>query len=211
MKKHRKNFDWLANYYDLLTKMVFGKALNNSQQHFLHLLPQGCKILVVGGGSGQMLKHFFETNPTGSVWFVEVSEKMLLRAKENVPRQHAARIQYIYGTETSLPQDQTFDVIVTNFFLDLFPEEQLTLVCYGLSQRLHKSGLWLASDFIDAGNWWQKFMLWIMYRFFVTTCGISANRLPDWEKVLGTIGVVHVNEALFYRGFVKSAVFKKKD
>ena len=48
-------FDKLTPYYDLLTRLVFGKAIINSQEQFLSLVRSGSRVLVVGGGTGKIL------------------------------------------------------------------------------------------------------------------------------------------------------------
>jgi ubiquinone/menaquinone biosynthesis C-methylase UbiE len=209
MSKPLDQFDWLANYYDVLSGLVFGNALKDSEQHFLHLLPKGCTILIVGGGTGLILRQIFQHNPTCHVWFIEASRKMLSRAIKNVPRKYADQVQFVYGTEESIAGDVKFDVLLTSFYLDLYPDKELPEVCAALRQRLCERGLWLVNDFSDGGKWWQRLMLWVMYRFFVAACRISARTLPDWEKFLKRAGFFRVDEAFFYGRFVKSAVFVK--
>ena len=209
MSKSLDHFDWLAKYYDTLTRLVFGNALKESERHFLHLLPNGCTVLMVGGGTGQVLRHIFGHDPTCRVWFIEASGKMLSHATRNLPAEYADQVQFVYGTEASIARHLKFDVIITNFYLDLYTDKELVDVCATLHERLNEKGLWLASDFIDGRRWWQRIMLFLMYRFFVSTCRISARRLPDWEEVFDYIGLSRLNQALFYRGFIKSAVFKK--
>jgi methylase of polypeptide subunit release factors len=209
MSKPLNHFDWLANYYDSLKWLVFGNALANSERHFLHLLPKGCTILMLGGGTGQVLRHIFSHDPNCRVWFVEASGKMLSQAMRNLPAEYADQVQFVYATEASSTWHHKFDVIITNFYLDLYPDKELLDVCATLYERLNARGLWLASDFADGGRWWQRIMLSLMYKFFVSTCRISARRLPDWEKVFHHIGLSLLDQALFYRGFVKSAVFEK--
>jgi trans-aconitate methyltransferase len=209
MSKPLDDFDWLANYYDSLTGLVFGNALKHSERHFLHLLPQRSTVLIIGGGTGQVLRHIFSRDPTCRVWFIEASGKMLSHAMRNVPPQHTDQVQFMHGTEASIDRDLKFDVIITNFYLDLYPDKELLDVCTILNEKLNENGLWLASDFTDGGKWWQRLMLSVMYRFFVSTCRITARRLPDWEKVFDHIDLTRLDEAFFYHGFIKCAVFKK--
>jgi SAM-dependent methyltransferase len=209
MSKPLGQFDWLARYYDRLARLVFGNALQQSERHFLHLIPSGGTVLIVGGGTGRVLKHIFAHNPTCHVWFIEASRQMLSHARRNVPARYADQVQFVYGTEVSITRDLKFDVIITNFYLDLYPDKELLDVCTMLHEKLMEKGLWLASDFNDGGRWWHRLMLSVMYRFFVSTCRISARRLPEWEKTFDHLGLVRLDHALYYGGFVKSTVFKK--
>src|SRR5688500_699824 len=163
MSKPLDQFDWLAKYYDPLARLVFGNALQLSERHFLHLVPPGSTVLIVGGGTGRVLKHIFEHNPTCHVWFIEASRQMLSRASRNLEARYAERVKFVYGTEASISRGVKFDVIITNFYLDLYPDKELLDVCTILNEKLNEKGLWLASDFHEGGKWWQRLMLSVMY------------------------------------------------
>lgn len=202
-------FNWLAKHYDFLSRIVFGKTLHQSQLYFLRSIPPGCTILIMGGGTGEMLRFLLEINPTCQVWYVEASSKMIFIAGKKIPKDGLDRISFIHGIEKSLPDQIFFDVIITNFFLDLYPDAGVVNICKGLYQKLNKDALWFVSDFVDGGKWWHRFILWTMYRFFVLTCKIEGSKLPSWEKQLGSIGLAEMKFKLFYGGFIKSIVYKK--
>jgi len=202
-------FDWLARYYDFLTRLVFGRAIYDSQVHFLTSVPRGSAMLVVGGGSGEFLPLLAEINPTCRVCFVEASFAMLTLADRNVSGELRKNITFIHGTEESIPEGMEFDVIITNFFLDLFTDRKVHAVCRKLHGKLHRDGLWIISDFVNGGKWWQKMMLRMMYRFFVVTCKIEASALPSWEAQVRVAGMKEKACKLFFGGFIKTAIYDK--
>jgi tRNA (cmo5U34)-methyltransferase len=203
-------FNPVAKYYDLLKRLVFGSAIYASQMKYLQRLPTSGNILILGGGSGEILKPTLELKPRCIIWYVEASSEMLSIAKRRVSAELQSSIHFIHGTEEALPADIAFNGIVTHFFLDLFPKEVLLPLCKELSGKLTENGVWIVADFIDAGRWWQRVLLKAMYSFFVAVCEIDARTLPSWEQQIEAVGLRQGEFSYFYSGFIKSAVYEKK-
>ena len=202
-------FNAIAPYYDSLKRLVFGKAIFNSQVHFLQCLPKGGKILILGGGSGEILRPLLEENPDCTIWYVEASSRMLAQARKNSGSGARTNILFIHGTERMLPKEVVFDAVVAQFFFDLFPEVKLSEVYGDLHQRLTKVGVVLVTDFVDGGKWWQRILLRTMYKFFRITSGIAARRLPDWEEQLRLTDFTEAKFQLFYGGFIKATIWRR--
>lgn len=134
---------------------------------------------------------------------------MLSLAEKKVTDEEKMQIEFIHGTEGSLPEGATFDGVITNFLLDIYPNQKALELCRLLVRRLRQEGRWLAADFVDNGRWWQRAMLLVMYRFFVLTCGVEATSLPAWEQQLRTAGLQETESTSFFGGFIKSAVYTK--
>jgi len=209
MNSALNSFNRIARYYDRLKRIVFGDSIFKSQIHFLGSVPPGCTVLILGGGSGEMLPALLDINPHCRIWFVEASSQMLRMAIDRLPEESANRVLFVHGTEASLPRDTLFEAVITNFFLDLFPDRRVDEVCYLISHRLGRNGMWLVSDFVSGKKVWQRILLWTMYRFFALTCGIAARRLPSWQFSLRREGMQEIAAQLFYDGFIKSVLYRK--
>jgi hypothetical protein len=201
-------FNRIAPYYDFLKRVVFGNAMPESQQYFFDRLPAG-NILVLGGGSGEILVPLFSAQPRCRVWYVEASSQMLAMTARNTPAPFSSQVTLVHGTEDSIPEDVSFDAVITNFFLDLFAEGPLLAACQKVAARLEDRSLWIVTDFVDGGRWWQRLMLRVMYRFFRMTCRIDAVQLPAWQLQLGRLGFRQMASRAFYGGFICSAVYTK--
>ncbi len=201
-------FNWIAPFYDSLQKMVFGRALIESQLAFLHDIPDNSNVLILGGGSGETMKRLLELRKGCHIWYVEASDVMLKLAQERV-RMREGSVHFIHGTEASIPENVVFDAAITGFFLDLFSDEKVAWMVSAMDKHLKGSGVWLITDFVNTGKWWQRILLWVMYKFFVVTSGIEARRLPDWEKLVAGSGFQQIKSRLFVAGFINSAVWKK--
>lgn len=202
-------FNRVAHTYDYLKRFVFGSAIFQSEARFLKELPASGNVLILGGGSGEILGRLMREYPAVKVWYVDASSAMLRRARKNVSVEDLTRIEFVHGTEKSIPSAVVFDAVVTHFFLDLFSEVQLAKICERIGRQLSNGGIWLVSDFVKSGRIWHRLLLWLMYRFFRATSGIDARTLPRWEDLLAGPGLDRMAYAEFYGGFIRSSVFRK--
>jgi ubiquinone/menaquinone biosynthesis C-methylase UbiE len=198
-----KGFDRLAPIYDLLARIVIGKGIRTSQLHFLTHLQEKRALLILGGGTGWILPFIFKLNPTLHIDYIELSKKMIGKAKRNARADQ--RIRFIEGTEATI--SGKYDCIITNFYLDLFTSDELYGVVRKIKSNLQPNSCWVATDFVSDRKW-HCIMLWIMYRFFKMTTGLKTLSLPNWEESMKQAGGKLVKTKLSSRGFIKSAVFQ---
>ena len=210
MKSGLDGFNAIARQYDFLKQLVFGKAIYQSQISFLTSIPNGCKILVIGGGSGEILPVLAESCPEAEIWFIDASSEMLRIAGRRLSDTSPAKVRFIHGTEQDLPDNILFNVVITNFFLDLFSDAKVRGLCTLISSKLSADGMWLVSDFVDGKKIWQRFLLWTMYRFFALACHVEARRLPAWSDHIQWAGMEEISSRLFFGGFIRSVLYKKK-
>ncbi|AKD55378.1 class I SAM-dependent methyltransferase [Spirosoma radiotolerans] len=180
------NFNWVAPVYDTLAFVVFGHKLQQAQVVFLDQIPAGANVLLVGGGTGWLLEQVLMRGNTKRIVYLEASRKMVaLASRRMIQKSLLGSVDFRVGDETALSPDESFDVIITPFVLDLFTETTLkTQFIPQLLNVLKSTGLWLVTDFVQPPSWWQKVLLWIMIRFFRLTAGIEANRLANWQQCL---------------------------
>lgn len=209
MNERRNDFDRISPFYDSLASLVFGSVLTDAACTFLSEIPPGSKVVILGGGTGRVLRALLGVNPTCEVWYIEASENMLKRARKAVAEPDYSRVHFIHGTHQSIPEKVCFDVVITDFFLDLFPASILGGICRGVAEKLRPGGLWLATDFINGGKWWHPLLLWLMYRFFRLTCDIEASKLPEWGSEVEKAGMKEQYSKLYFRHFIRSTLYIK--
>jgi tRNA (cmo5U34)-methyltransferase len=203
--KRRSGFDWLAPVYDQLVSLVFGKSMRKAQIHFLDHIQPNTKVLIVGGGTGWLLEEISKRNITCEIWYVELSDKMMELSKARMVNNN---IHFIRGTEEDIPAGIQYDVVITNFYLDLFPNARLPEVILRLDHITHSSTHWIVTDF-EKQKWWHTVMLKIMYVFFRLTCNIEASRLPDWRLDLNGLGWKENKSAWRYGNFIRTTLWVK--
>ncbi|HYF69997.1 MAG TPA: class I SAM-dependent methyltransferase [Ohtaekwangia sp.] len=201
------NFDAIARLYDTLSFLVFGNTLFKAQLQFLHVIPSGAKILMLGGGTGALLRKILKVCPDCTVWYIEASSAMIEIAskKNNSP----VNVRFIHGTESDIPLQHRFDVVITNFYFDLFPTDKLGTIIKTISLSCSSEVRWLVTDFTDPKNLWQKLLLKIMYRFFRVVCKIEASTIPDWQGKMDVADFSPQHIKHFYHRFVVAAAYEK--
>lgn len=200
------NFDPVASYYDRLARLIFGKSIINAQIVHFKKITNNSKILIVGGGSGWIID--FLPADCRSITYIEPSQNMLSLARS---KGAGKRIEFVNKKieETALGFD--YDVIITNFFFDQFDNLKGNVIARRLANSLKGEGLWIQTDFMKNGIWWQSLMLGLMYFFFRITVGLTNNRLPDWESFFRLTGMELVDRKYFFTNFIASICYQKQN
>ncbi|MGY8686478.1 MAG: class I SAM-dependent methyltransferase, partial [Verrucomicrobiales bacterium] len=119
---------------------------------------------------------------------IDQSEGMIAFSKKRLFPE--ARVQFIHADVrdglTALDQS-TFDVIVSHFFLDCFKDETLHDLIPEIAARLKPQGHWYVSEF-TADTWWQRVLLWGMYRFFHLVTKTEASTFPAYTEIMQAHG-----------------------
>ena len=199
-------FDRIAFIYDFLAKLVFGKSIIDSQKFFLSNISDNSKVLILGGGSGWLLSEFLKQKPNCEVWYIEASEKMISLSKGKI--ENIRNVHFIHGTEQDIQLSIKYDVLITNFYLDLFTNHQLLNIITKIRSVMKAEAQWIVTDFVNNKRWWQSIMLKVMYWFFRITCSIESRQLPEWNRLVEKAGVKEVSSKVFYGGFIKTALYR---
>lgn len=199
-------FNWIALFYDSFAGLVFGRSIKHAQEKYLNVeLTEGSKVLVLGGGTGWWLPEFVRRNPTVDIWYVEASSKMIELSKRRVEGRRA--IHFIHGTEENIPNDISFDLVITFFLLDVFSNPSLRQFICKIKSVIRENGLWLVTDFVKH-KFWHNWLLKVMYLFFWTTRSLSVLKLPNWELEIKEGGFYPQEQTVFFGGFIYSYIYK---
>jgi ubiquinone/menaquinone biosynthesis C-methylase UbiE len=198
-------FDKIAKVYDLLAKMIFGNSIKKAQTHFINRIPEKATVLILGGGTGWILREILKQHTDCKFVYIEASKKMLSYSRAKIVA--GSDVQFVHGTEQEIPAME-FDVVITNFYLDLFPNEKLREIIIKVKSSLRYEGSWIVTDFVDENKWWQKFLLKLMYKFFIITCKIEAQHLPDYVGSLRETDLHAIDSRKFFGGFIKTQIFR---
>ena len=206
-------YNKLAGYYDFLVKIIFGNTLLQAKRQFLGELQESNRMLLIGGGSGQILFDILQDNPQNQVVYLEKSGNMTALARKRLTAGMASRVCFIEGDESKLPKDKKFDAVITNFFLDQFREDRLDMLMGMLNDSLKISGIWLFTDFRlqkgQAHYWWQNLLVKTMLAFFKMTTRLEASRLPDYDHYFQAQNLCLVEEKYFLKKLIVSRVYRK--
>lgn len=198
-------FDSLAGVYDALARMVFGKSIVQAQKTFLSEIRPGASVLILGGGTGWIASELLLTQPDCTITYVDASRLMLAKSRQRLGLSN--RVHFIHGTEEDISVHSNYDVVITNFYFDMFPQEETERLVKQIMKYVRTEANWLVADFCSKEQWWQRLMLWVMYRFFQFTAGVEASMLPDLNSAMQQSGWIKKTSKRFYGGFIESAVF----
>jgi len=198
------NFNAIAPFYDAIKKLVFQNSINKATEHFISSLPPVASILIIGGGTGALLKHF---NPKQQITYLEASAKMIEIAKE---REYHCKVHFIKADLRNHVWETQFDAIISPFILDCFSEEALTSILSGLNDQLKIDGLWLHADFYPQ-NAFQGSLVKLMYFFFRLTAKLSVSSIPDFDLCFKELPLSLEKKLLLRSGFIQSRLYRKID
>lgn len=211
-------FDTVAKFYDPLARLVFGKTIVNARLHFLpsaakQLHTDTPRVLILGGGTGKALTEVFKYLPKSEVVYLDASAEMISLSEKRLQTEYPGKIKnvrFLTATEKDIPAE-SFDLIISNFFLDLFEKEKLMKLIPFLRERLTEKGIWLVTDFrIEKKSaFWQKPLVRVMYTFFLITCGLKTQRLQNFKQLLSENEMQNETEAFFFSRMISTGLWRK--
>ena len=203
----KNNFDQVAWIYDTLVKFVFGDRLMVAQHYFLPEIEPGSSVMIAGGGTGEILEALNELDRDLRIVYIEPSKEMIRIAGKRGPFRNL-KIDFKPIRLQEL-EPQKFDVIITNFFLDIFTEFHVKEIIRNISESVTINGKWIITDFENTSVWWHRVLIRTMYIFFRWFSNLEGDKLISFDKYLTQYGCTCVSEKIFMRGLIKSRVMKK--
>ncbi|QEC76054.1 class I SAM-dependent methyltransferase [Mucilaginibacter ginsenosidivorax] len=202
------SFNNSAGFYDFLSRLVYGKAIINTQLYLIDHIRPNNNILIVGGGTGWILDEITKLHPTGlKITYVEAAKRMMQLSKKR--NTGGNEIVFINDVIEGVNLPAGFDVVITPFLFDNFTEGTLNRVFNKIHTLLKPNGLWLNCDFQLKGKCWQAFLLKSMFLFFRLIDGIEANKLPEIEACFNRNNYSPKSERTFFGDFIVARVYRK--
>jgi ubiquinone/menaquinone biosynthesis C-methylase UbiE len=210
------NCDRIAPYYEILEHFLFGRLLEHRRFAFLGEIRTSRKALVCGGGDGRFLARLLRVNARVEVDFVDLSSTMVELAERRVTgmgRTFRKRVRFHAGDVRSfaVPAD-SYDLIVTHYFLDCFSNEELEDVVGRLASWGMPQARWIVSDFREAngpiGRLWTRGVISGLYAGFRFTTGLKVTRLPQYKAALARRGYFLRLEENVMAGLLHSSLWE---
>ena len=209
-----QSYDPIAFGYDFIAGLFSFNQINKSQLAFVSHLSTQATCLILGGGSGYFLQKLLEENETIHVTYVDASVKMIASAQKRIAKNlpdELHRVTFICKLVEDFEFD-SYDVIVCNYFLDLFDDVYVTQLIKQFKQYLNKDGLLYITDFSlsEKGfmHWSGKVGLKILYLFFKWTTNLPTQNLPAIDAIVKQKGFYILNVKSFFKGLLKCTIYK---
>ena len=193
------NFDFVAPYYDLLVKVVFGRSILNAQLVHLARIQKKDTVLVLGGGTGKLLHHIPSCK---TIDFVEKSRKMIAKARKRLENRV---INFIHEDFLEYESKHQYDVIICPFFLDCFEKQNLEIVIAKCKSLISTGGYLITTDFESETS--GKFLLATMHIFFGFTSNLESRCLKHIHEFVVSNGFELVAEISLHRNQLFSRLY----
>lgn len=212
----RKGYNRLAFCYDALAYLFFFNRIVRSQTALIPHLSTVRNCLIIGGGSGIFLEQFLLEHSEAKIVYIDLSDKMIEKARKRIQDKIPFALSQIEFRCIPFEhlQDGCFDVIVLNYFLDLFPESEVDRILKKCSAYLQSNGNLYVSDFSIPETKLFKdlamILLKLLYTFFKITTSIETNALPAFVKLLNNNQFYCIHSVQFWKGIMFSGIYKKR-
>jgi ubiquinone/menaquinone biosynthesis C-methylase UbiE len=219
MSAHRSaarhaNFDAIARPYRWMEYLTFGRKLERCRTHFLEQLADRRSAMILGDGDGRFTARLLAACPNLSADAVDTSAAMLRlltrRALATTPTA-ATRLRTRQGSALDFFPTNSYDLIVTHFFLDCLAQNEVNALAQRLAACVTPNALWLVSDFrIPSGrlHWPARGLIRLLYLGFRILTGLRITRLPDHAAALTAAGFSLVSQHHSLAGLLTSELWE---
>lgn len=199
-------YNFIAPFYDALAAIILGPKFHGSKWAFLDIIQPGDTVLVIGGGTGANLPDILKRcGKKGKVIYMEASEKMLDKAKKRVPINYSDQVEFICRTDFKFQEKYNFDVIVTQFLLDVLTDQDINALFEQVNQRITSDSKWLFLDFFPVKD--KQFLIWAMISVFGMLTRHPRKELPDYSGFFTNWGWEEAKVRAFKNGFYQAKVY----
>jgi ubiquinone/menaquinone biosynthesis C-methylase UbiE len=202
------NYNSIAFLYDFAAKFIYGDNLYKIQIDALSQLPAEGKLLILGGGTGQILKWLHKNRPKIQIAFQDASSKMIEIAKRRV--HESQNIQFIHSA--SFNHDYQCDFVFAAFFFDLFTLNQSQNIIASVQNSNKDNLTWHVCDFViddkTKAKLLRKVQVKLSILFFKLTANHQLNYLPQVFQSFTGKGFKCMHNSTLGGGFLCSQAFK---
>ena len=204
------NYNFIAPFYDQITRLVFCGSIQKAQLAHLNLLPDEGRILFIGGGTGFALREILKLKPNLTIDYVDHSIKMIELSKEKIKHLKPKQVNFINGNESTIP-NLTYDGIISFFYFDILLKKEREVVFTKMYNQLKVDGIWLFADFLQAKNWYEKILEFAMYTFLKYSTNLKISQIPHLNSLIGDKKLRLKAESTFYNEFIFSCSYLKSN
>jgi len=174
----KDSYSKVAWFYDFWSYLTESKAAKKVIE--IAKIKDGESILEVAVGTGLVFKEIVRRNSNGINKGSEISPSMLSRANKRMSKLNNSNYTLEIGNAYRLPfEDNSFDLVVNNFMIDLLPEEDFETILSEFYRVLKPSGRAVISTMAFGQKWYNKFWHWI------------ARKLPDLLTGCRPVSIAH--------------------
>ena len=188
---------------------MFGNSLLAIQLLLIKELPPKGHLLILGGGTGQILPSIYNQSPNLKITFLEASSKMIALAKRQTPT--GQYITFIHSDSLENMKIEC-DYVYASFFLDLFSPTHIKAIVRTIENHQTHPMTWFIADF-DLGpkvkyRLLREFQIKLSILFFTITTNHQQNFLPEVFEFFTKNRYKSLVTLYLKYGFLRAQVFK---
>ena len=147
-----RKYDWIAPIYDLFGLLMESKARQKALE--VATIQNGERILEVAFGTGLNFVEILKRNPGGWVEGIDVSTKMLERAKKKIFKTGQRNYTLHLCDCRHLPfGDGTFDVLMNQYLFDILPVNDFVPILLEFKRVLKDGGKVVLVNMTKGEKW----------------------------------------------------------
>lgn len=193
-----------------MESLTAGGQLQTARTIWLDRLAGRDRILSVGEGHGRFAEACVARFPRIQLDCVDSSPLMIARARARLGTASDMAHWHCADVLAWTPR-QKYDAIVTCFFLDCFPPEQLAAVVTTLAECATHDAIWLMVDFAipsrGVRRWRAQAVHALMYAFFRCTTALPARHLTPPAPFLRAEGFLPQCRREFNLGLIAAELW----
>lgn len=178
-----QGFDLLSGIYDRCVALVFGSELIALQEEIIEDLPTKAHCLIIGGGSGRILRSALDRSLANEFSYAELSENMLQRTRKRLDEAELKHVRF--GKDwKALIASRPVDYIILPFILDCYSEVSVARLLGQLSPHMTEKAELIIVDFNEVPisgrrpGLRKRLFIRLLYFFFAVAADIEARSLP---------------------------------
>ncbi len=192
----KTDYSRVAGIYEILARAYSGRGIQRSRTALFSVIRPGDRVLFVGVGTGSDAQDALERGAT--LTLLDRSAAMLNRCRSRLaasaPRRTPVNLQFAHENILEHRPGKKYDVIVANYFLNVFHPDLVPTVLTHLVALLAPGGRLLIADFAPPrGNCIQQFFQRVYYAAplitFWTATRNAWHGLYDYAPMLEQAGL----------------------
>lgn len=193
MSTNASRYGMVAGIYDKLGQFWTRGSIGKSKHWQLQFVKPGDRVLFAGSGTSEEASHAFKLG--AKIVIIDLSERMLSLARARFEWQGIDEVQFICADILEHTPKTKYDVIVANYFLDVFNYSDMKKVLRHLAGLLSVNGCLLIAGFTPPkGSLFSRLIAEIHHGipllFFYVFAGNALHRIYDYKA--------HLEELNFY-------------
>lgn len=186
------NYRFAASFYDFLARLYSGNQIPACKTYQLDWIHAGDTALYAGAGGAD--DAISAARKGAKVTIVELSENMLDRARAKIRKQGLEDNFELIHDDIFNHGGHKYDVVVANFFLNVFDPDTMPTVLSHLAESVRSDGRLLIADFAPLkGNFLMRGLQFFYYglalMFFHVLTRNPLHKIYDYSVLFSANGL----------------------